>query len=341
MRVPALLFALILSWQCLASGAWAQPSGIFFGEDGSWFHPPTGHDFPAQMLGLKPERVTQFEENEDVVIEYRDADKADLLTIHLFRNVSGNVPIWFDRARWRILHNERLGKVEGEGPWSFTPKGYGRPAGLMEVFEVEKRFRSASVALLPVGKYYVNIEVHSTKLSPVQLSGLLKRAIGETRWGPDNLFPAAEPIADCSKPLAIKAYGKYAPLDPAEEGVASSGFINRLDVPMAFDSRPRSEIEMRGTFCRDPEASEEYGVYQWLYSPPNYLLALGADGRAIEVRRGVHTIIRDKELPANFQIIHYGLTETTLYPFFETIPRPDQIHGWIETTKPIQTREAD
>ena len=70
-----------------------------------WKHKATGAALPASLAGLPRTKVVYLTSPEvDVAANYENADGSEAVTIYIYRDVSGSVPVWFDKVWYRDLH---------------------------------------------------------------------------------------------------------------------------------------------------------------------------------------------------------------------------------------------
>jgi hypothetical protein len=139
MRVLSLVLASVLA----TSGPASAATPIKLSPDKSWKHKATGIVFAPVVAGLQRQGVAWYSAPEvDVSGDYWSADGNDAVTIYLFRNVSGDVPVWFDRARTFITHlPDKYGTVAPTGIRHLVPRGQDTASALFETYRSGAQFK--------------------------------------------------------------------------------------------------------------------------------------------------------------------------------------------------------
>src|SRR5690606_29234962 len=104
------------------------------------------------------------------------------LTLYIFRDTNGSVPVWFAQAvRAITLRADLKAPPYGVAPVAFTPPGQPAASGLKAVFapvDVEG-IRSTGVALFAVDGWYVKLRANSATLTPGDMSDWIEGVLGE------------------------------------------------------------------------------------------------------------------------------------------------------------------
>jgi len=244
----------------------------------------SGITAPAELDGMRRVDVRQLGENElDVFAVYEGG--ADMLTVYVYRTLTGNVPVWFDRARASVeQRREMFGNVAPVVPTAFTPPGQSNASGLMAGWTLDKPpYRGTALAILPVGEWLVKIRYSSTKMDGAAVAARLPAVLGALGW--PKAIPAASPaapVADCATPLAFD--GAAVPVtDP--KAIQSAALTGGL-IAAAADGKGRPPATPP-VWCRDPAAAPVGAAYRRDAEPEGYLLALSDSGRGISVQPDV------------------------------------------------------
>ena len=319
----------------IAAPAIAQPTDLRAAPNKEWRHKPTKVSLPHSLLNLQRQKIVSFGgSNTDVAGDYWSDDGLDTITIYLYRDVSGSVPVWCDRARTIItLVPEKYGTPTSSGPRPFTPRGQQAATGLMEIFTVSgKEFRSTGIMLLPVNGFYAKIRASSKTRDAVALEQLMLSAVNAMKWTSSWRQAAATPVADCGSPLAARPQAKLAATS-TDDRMMSALLGGALAQAVTIDSKK----SVSATYCRERGAPQiPYGVYRPAGSADSFLLALVDSGRAISVgNSAIVQILAEQNKSSRISVSHVELEGTSTYAEFETLPLPDQVLQLVETTSPL------
>lgn len=279
---PIILLAVMLS---AVPAIAAEPQQRILPPGETYRHKPTGLGIPPS-LGAAPPRgpLTILEPDLDEALRYESDDGREAITIYVFRNVTGSVPVWTDRAAQQILRRGVYGAPSPLGPpQAFTPPGQASASGLIQVFDVTKPpFRSTGVALLPLGEdWYVKLRYSSASIAPEALGARMNAVLAALDW-PKTIAPspAAASIDDCLAPLRVKAGAKPRPND-------GSAIIAQSVMLMAANDATKKDKAPPPNWCRDTRAyaddSGKIGIYRPNGATDQYLLAFQDAGRGIVV----------------------------------------------------------
>lgn len=322
------VFALIL-----APPAFAAPNDLQVPAGKEWKHKATGVKFPAQLAGLDRQKITAMAGPEtDVGANYWSADGADNVTVFLYRNVSGGVPVWFDRARSIIqLLPEKYPDPKSLGIRPFTPRGQSTASGLMELFTTGNQFKSTGVMVLPVNGFYAKIRATSSTRDAASLEQLMLAAVNSMQWSSRNPENAAIPIADCPAPLPERPAAKSVELNQEDRMMAAliGGVIAQST---ALDKKPAT-----ATYCREPGPLQiPYGIYRLVGSDDSYMMALLDAGRAIFVGNSAHAqIMSELKKPARISVSLVEMERTSTFGDFATLPLPEQALEQVQRGTPL------
>ncbi|WP_324807099.1 hypothetical protein SH584_11155 [Sphingomonas sp. LY29] len=277
--------ALILS--ALAPG-WAfaavAPGPIPVRGDSPYRHKPSGITLAANAAGFFRVKVTSFDANElNVAIDYRSADGGDFVTLYIFRNVTGGIGPWFDRARRSLEANPRVGRASLAGPVAaFAPYGQ-RVAGALKANYAltNSQFRSTSIALTGTPEWYVKVRASSTTRTPEQLSQIVDAAFGAVSWPRQAQLQPVTEVADCQTPLAPSGPAKPAPPD------SSALLMSALGGAVSMEAKSKAQVAPAAPaiWCREPGGSPNATVYRPDGATDRYLLAINDAGIGAVVGR--------------------------------------------------------
>lgn len=326
---------------CAGGAAAQQPRAIEVKAGEAFRHAHSGLQFPARVAGLDRRRVLELEQEQlDVIADYGTIEQGEVFTFYVFRNVSGDVPVWFDRARWMIEHRDVLGKAEASEAAAFVPPGRREAAGLAATYTLMgKDFRSTGVAVLPLGEWYVKLRASSKTRSPADLLAAMKAALAELRW-PDQLpaAPAAVPVQACAGALATAGEAKLVAAGgkSGTDALMSSILGGALIATVKDKSQPQARPVL---WCRDAFQTMQAGAYRADNGTDSYLLAVADAGRAISAApdpAGVLEALADqsraKKKPS--YVVHFELlSQTLMSPPYDRLPPPEQAIAIIREGK--------
>jgi hypothetical protein len=331
----ALAFILLLpASQAQAQGApqgAAQARSIDVAAKKPFKHRHSKVALPPSLAGLPRGHILELEGDQlDVSISYGTPDLHEVYTVYVYRNVSGGLPVWFDRARAMIEQRGQLGTATfREAPVAFVPPGRGNASGLAAVYALAgKDYRSTGIALVPVGEWLVKMRASSTTLSPDELDARMKAALAEIAW-PGNMAaaPAAVPVTACKTALAYAGDAKPFKSEDDSGGAMLLGAL--LGQAVATDlAQNQAAAAVQTHWCRDPAALEGAGIYRADEETDGYLLALADAGRAAEVGRSAGQALMEiaDEKPGKpaYAIELLLLGETLTSTSFDALPPPSQ-----------------
>jgi len=241
----------------------------------AWMHAHSGIAIPATLGELARMRATSFAEPQlDISQNFGSSDGQQQLTIYIFRNTNGSVPLWFAQAQRAISLREDLrNPALAIPPVAFTPPGRAAGSGLKAVFAPTgvEGIRSTGVALFAVGDWYVKLRATSATLSASELSDWIETVLaGITLPRTAPAPPAAmQPIAGCDAPLT------FAP-EATDSALAPAALTIGVQAPAARMKPER--------WCLDSVVSGNRAVYRPDGTRDRYLLATGDNGKALAVQ---------------------------------------------------------
>lgn len=165
---------------CVASPTIAQqPPQLTLGATEPYRHKPSGLSVPTTLDGLQRTSAVAYVPDLDEALSFDNPSNSDTLTVYVFRNVSGSVPLWFDRIDWVASHRDIYGGlVPLHTPTAFTPPGQGTASGLIDSYSVSKGpYRSTAIAFMPLGAdWYVSVRYSSKTLDGATLERISARS---------------------------------------------------------------------------------------------------------------------------------------------------------------------
>ncbi len=284
---------------------------------------------PAVLDGLPRTSVEALGPDElDVYARYERG--SDMITVYVYRQVSGAVPVWFDRARHSIeTRTDLFGTVTpAMAPTAFTPPGQTTASGLIGAWNITKPpYRGTALALLPLGEWLVKIRYSSATLDGAGVAARMPAILAALDWPTKTMpGPVAQPIADCTTPLAYPTTAQ--PIRDTDT-LSSAAITGGLLASMLAKATPEPDTKPV-LWCRDPGASPIGGVYRADAATDSYLLAFTDSGRGASVRPDAMSALLDDKAPARWSISLDDLGATTSYPPMTALPRPDQVVAALE-----------
>jgi len=236
-----------------------------------WTHAHSGIVIPAALDELPRVRSTSFTAPElDVSQSFASGDGRDSITVYIFRNTNGAVPLWFAQSQRAIsLRTDLQDPPLGVAPVVFTPPGQSAASGIKAVFAPKgiEGIRSTGVALFAVGDWYVKLRANSATLTPSYMSDWMEGVLTELTL-PRGTAPAVRPVADCAPKLSFEA-------DAADSTLPEASLTVGVRTPAT---------RMVGTrWCLDHVVRGNQAVYRPDGAPDRYLLATGDNGKAFAV----------------------------------------------------------
>lgn len=302
-------------------------------------HRHSGLEIPPVLDGIARGKVATWAADQlDEAVDFSSADNSEFLTIYIFRNVSGSVPVWFDRIRWQVEHRDIYGGTEPlAAEPSFTPPGQHTASGLMMVFTPKKEdFRSTGVALIPLGDWYFEIRYSSHALAPEQLVEHMRNVLAAVHW-PDKIAeaPAAELVEPCSTTLTLHGNAKQRAPDGAQALISAVLAVEVSKKP-AHDAVPTAPVE----WCRDETRLSGEGVNSAVYrasgARDSYMIALNDAGRAISVFPDtLGALLGNERKRWALQLIDVDKTDN--YAPLDRLPPPDQAFAVLATQRPYSS----
>lgn len=325
MRMLACLAALVLACGAVPADAQKQARKLDVKPGASFAHKHSGIELPGELFGLKMTSVTENAADQlDVYANYEAPGQREAITVYIYRNVAGAVPVWFDRARDAI--EKRGGAFASPqrlpGNPAFTPPGQKTASGLASAYALTGGdFRSTGLALLPMGEWLVKVRYSSATLSVGELSGRLPQLLGTLKWPRDiPEAPAAAEVAPCATPLAFEGTAKDVELD--EKARMQSALMSGV-IAAAAGEKKAKPAEKPPLWCSDSTQSQFGGIYRPDNATNSYLIALSDAGRGISVGPDVGALFSEAEKPgASWSVQFVELGETISFVPQDRLPTP-------------------
>lgn len=250
-----------------------------------WEHPHSGIEVPNELGGLPRGRVTEFTPDFlNLGFSFRVDNQPDEISLYIYRNTNGGVPVWFEQARRGIEGRDIYAAPElvyEIAPYAWPDQeGW---VGLRAFYDTPNSdyARSTGVALFSVNGWYVKVRATSGTRIAADLSVWVDNALrGISLPLADNPQSAPVPVADCAEKLVFKKKAKDAKVDGA------SSLINALIGSMAAEELAEiEEVEASEPviWCRDGRLSAMQVAYRANASTDSYLMALGDSGIGVSV----------------------------------------------------------
>ncbi|KQN40572.1 hypothetical protein ASE97_01950 [Sphingomonas sp. Leaf42] len=284
---------------------------------------------PTVLDGIPRTSVEALGADElDVYARYERGN--DMITVYVYRQVSGAVPVWFDRARHSIeTRTDLFGTVTpAMAPAAFTPPGQTTPSGLIGAWSITKPpYRGTALALLPLGEWLVKVRYSSSTLDGAGVAARMPAVLAALDW-PKNVAtgPAAQPIADCATPLTFPTTAQ--PVRD-EQALTSAAITGGLFASLLAKATPEPAATSV-LWCRDPAPARVGGVYRANAATDAYLLAFTDSGRGASVAPDAMGVLLDDKAPPRWSVSLDDLGATTSYPPMTALPRPDQVIAALE-----------
>lgn len=252
--------------------------------DKAWKHAHSGITVPATLAGTpRAGGMAYAPDDLDVGLSFAVGDAVESLTIYVFRNTNGSVPVWFAQAQWGIENRDTFGHPAiVAAPRAFVPPGQTVASGLKAIYEPKRgNYRSTGAVLLPVGEWYVKIRASSQTRSPAELDAWIDAALAEIGWPRDIAAAApALPVTTCADPLRFET----------EAADAAGGDLSAETLGLALISAAAGDVPAKPKptapvpavqWCRDRQLDGNIATYRPDDSDAGYLLAYGDNGNAI------------------------------------------------------------
>ncbi|MBV9884829.1 MAG: hypothetical protein JO276_17605 [Sphingomonadaceae bacterium] len=298
----------------------AQPRILAVPANAAWQHAETGMILPPQATGLKRHEIRDSTDAEmDVIADYADEADGLVATIYLYRTMTPDVALWFDRAATVIQLRPGWGlqNVPLPAPTAFARPGASAASGLRLAFDVNMpEARSTALAIAPLGtNWLLKVRLSATRLDRAALDERLTAFIQALRW-PAESAPgrAAVPIAACPSPLRLRT-ARVVRTD------MSASLIDAVGGQMAAEHEGPPPV-----YCREPGGTLEQGVYRPNGATDAYLIALGDSGGALSLAEALDlsALLGSGGGGRRIAMTLLGRNGTSVYPSFNRLPPPEQ-----------------
>lgn len=325
---------------CIAAPAIAQqPSQLKLGATEPYRHKPSGLSVPITLDGLQRTSAVAYVPDLDEALGFDNPGNSETLTVYVFRNVSGSVPLWFDRIDWVASHRDVYGGlVPLHAPTVFTPPGQRTASGLIGSYSVSKGpYRSTAIAFMPLGAdWYVSLRYSSKILDGVTLETHVRAVVAALGW-PEKIAPqpVAVPVENCATSLALSGEAKPIRRDKA---MGSALLFGALLSSASTDEKKKTVKDEPAavpvTWCRDVAASigmGSSGVYRPAGTTDRYLIAYQDAGRGLMVEPATLSALLDTKAKESWSVTEYEVGAAGSYIPRDCLPPPDQALKIVRT----------
>jgi hypothetical protein len=287
-------------------------------------HRPSGIVVAAAAAGIPRTVVEQFDDKQlDFAAEYRTPDDREITTIYIFRKVTGDVPLWFDRIQRTIEARTVLASPTIAIPVAaFTPAGQSNARGLRAVYAAgAPPFKSSGAAMTTTGDWFVAIRATSQTLTPEQLLVRIEQTFGAIKWPREKVAASnAYVMSDC--PTALAQGPDAVPVKDDDAVILAS----------ALSASVSKTLERKGMvetprWCRDPFKTPDAGAYRPDGTLDRYLLAFQDAGRGLMVTpNGLAGILMGAtgNAPPTYMVELIDIDQHVGFGNFQTMPGPAQ-----------------
>lgn len=292
--------------------------------DRAWLHRGSRIALP-EMVGGLPRRAapTLAASAPEARSSYGATQGDETLSIDIFRNVSGDVPLWFSQAQRSV---EALRAYDGATlavpPTPFGVPGLGDNSGLFAVYDRQsaRKRQSIGVALLPVGDWYVHLRAASLKRGAADTAAWMRAAIADLKFPPTAPGKAIRPITGCTDSLAQPG--------GAPQDVPPYGLVRLTKREQAPD------VRIRGSFwCLDSGLGGGRVVYRPIGTRDRYLLATDHLGAALSVRGEAPT----GGTPSYYSVVALRARTIDVLAMLDRLPTPEQALEWKSSGRSLRT----
>jgi hypothetical protein len=297
--------------------------------DAPWRHAATGMTLPARVGGFARRHVRDSTEAEfDVVATYVDRDEGIIALVYLYRTMTPDVPVWFDRALAQVV-------LPTGQPWpaiaGFTRPGATAASGLRTALNDNvPGIRSTAIAIAPLGPWLVKVRLGSRTLEPAALAERLDAFVAALTWpAQTGTARAAVPVQPCPTPLRLQ---QARVVNTRTEDML-------LDSALATAAPARGDVGPPPVYCREPGATVERGVYRPGAATDAYLIAMDDAGIALGVgdATGLSALIGNSNRRPHFPMILLERNSSSTLPSFDRLPPPDQALAVARSSTPTMT----
>ncbi|WP_298470214.1 hypothetical protein [uncultured Erythrobacter sp.] len=279
------LAALVVAVAIFSTPAAAQRA-LQIDNDSVWEHPHSSIAVPTTLAGLPRARATEFAPDFlNVGFSFRMGDDPEEISLYIYRDTNGGVPVWFEQARIGI----EMRDIYANPQLAFGVEQYGWPGnevwqGQRAVYDTPNSTysKSTGVVLFSVKGWYVKMRATSSVRTASELRDWIDTAFGEIAPPAANVSqPPAIPVTECAEKLAFKKKAK----DAKTDGTAGlmSALLGGMVAEKVQDRQESDEPVEAVAWCRDSSLGRTQVAYRADASINSYLIALGDSGMGVSV----------------------------------------------------------
>jgi len=325
--------------------AWASPASAqqIFDDAAVWQHPHSGIAFPTTLGGLPRARVVQFAPDYlNLGFSYREEGAIEELSVYVYRNTNGGVPVWFEQARKVLeIRDTYAGPLLASGAEQYAWSGAEGWQGLRAVYSTpgSNNFTSTGIALFSVKGWFVKMRASSDVKTASELAQLMDTAFAElTPPAAEFDQPSIVPVIACEDKLAFKKKAKDAKTDGAS---SIMGALMGAPIPEAAgEQNERTQPVAAAVWCRDASLIPAQVAYRKDASTDSYLLALGDSGIGVSVAPDASLMLPESKANKKDQAFAITvITESERINFVpqNRLPSPERVMEIIISNRPISS----
>lgn len=336
--IAAGMLALLATTPALAQQDLRLPAGETF------THPHSHIVIPAEVGGQVRTRAYAYAEDYlDMGINFDSARPGESLSVYVFRNTNGSVPLWFAQAQAALEVREELrAPVLQGGVIAFVPPGQANASGLRAVYAPGSGpFRSTGLALFGSGEWYVKLRATSVSRTPEELSTWMAEVLGSLQV-PTGDAPAVVPMTDCANRLRFRGTSRDVRGDNAGAsvlmGLVAGLAAARREAGEGEEGTADAAPEAPVTWCRDRVVAPAQTVYRADEADDAYLLAVGDNGNAFRVAPdGLGALLaEDAEDAANqYSVVLVMAGRNINFPPQDRMPAPARVLDLLENNRAV------
>jgi hypothetical protein len=283
-------------------------------------HRPSGIVIAAAAAGIPRTLVQEVDDKQlDIAAQFRSADGSEITTIYIFRKVSGDVPLWFDRIQRTVeARNEMANPTVAIPAAPFTPAGQPNVRGLRVVYVPGgPSWKSSAAALTETGEWYVAVRASSQSVTPDQLLVRLEQTFAALKWPREKATVSdAYQITECASGI---------PQGEDAESVQDEDSMILLSALSAGvgEALGKAGLVAPSRWCRDPYVTTGAGVYRLDGASDRFFIAFQDAGRGILVQpNGLAGLIAGApaNAPPTYMIEEIGIDRRAGFGSFKTLP---------------------
>lgn len=320
------LYTLVVAL-ALASPAAGQMRSLGVPNDKGWQHARTGIILLSKLGEFQRSELRDNGSSElDVAAAYDAGTNADTATIYLYRPGIASLPMWFDRSQYAMMVNPQIQVAAPFGPIARVAlPGSIVGSGLRMTYSLRGDKGATGLLMVPYGEWLLAIRVTSRTKMAADVDAALLDLVAKVRW-PEKR-PAervADPIAACLTQIKTRKAKLIQPdLAQALIGATLSNLVEQKREKEGDTGKPP-------VFCRDRNASREFGMYRSDQSSNGYILAIGDSGISASVFPGI-SLNNRKE----FAVTLSTHDSSDTYPSFNALPEPEQLFSLVTSRGPM------